>query len=63
MSEDRNLALACVWLIDQGYEVFRNIERRDTSNLVVMKDGVLRLVEVESVLDDRMACFTAPVKK
>ena len=35
----RNELIACTWLLEQGYEVFRNISQHGDIDIIAMKDG------------------------
>jgi Holliday junction resolvase-like predicted endonuclease len=39
---------ACVWLLEQGYEVFRNVSCVGPADLTVFKDGELIMIDVKS---------------
>lgn len=39
---------ACVWLLEQGYEVYRNVSCVGPADLTVLKDGELWLVDVKT---------------
>jgi len=39
---------AAAWLLEQGYEVFRNISPFGDVDIVAIKDGVVRLFDVKS---------------
>lgn len=40
---------ACCWLLQHGYEVFRNVSAHGTVNVVAMKGGEMLLIDVKSV--------------
>ena len=35
----RNELIACAWLLEQGYEVFRNVSAHGLVDIIAMKDG------------------------
>jgi hypothetical protein len=39
---------ACAWLLEQGYEVFRNVSAFGVIDIVAIKDGVVRCIDVKS---------------
>ena len=52
-----NELLASVWLLKQGYEVFRNVSQHGLVDIVAMKDGATVLFDV------KQAAFTIDGKK
>lgn len=38
---------ACAWLLEQGYEVFRNVSSHGKIDLVAIKDGEVRFFDVK----------------
>ncbi len=40
---------ACVWLSEEGYEVFRNISASGPVDIVAVKDGEVLLIDVKVV--------------
>lgn len=40
---------ACVWLLKQGYEVFRNVGSSGPLDLIAMKDGHIILIDVKKL--------------
>ncbi len=44
---------AISWLVDQGYEVFRNIAFHGPVDLVVYKDSKVTLVDVKTLILDK----------
>jgi len=42
--------IACSWLMDQGYEVFRNVCSHGPADLVAWRDGEILLIDVKSQL-------------
>jgi hypothetical protein len=43
----RNELLACVWLLNQGYEVFRNVSQHGETDLIATKDGHVYFFDVK----------------
>jgi Holliday junction resolvase-like predicted endonuclease len=43
-----NELIATVWLLQQGYEVFRNVSQHGIADLIVLKDGYTGLIDVKS---------------
>lgn len=43
---DMSEMTACVWLMQQGYEVFRNVSSAGPIDLVAIKDGIVTLIDV-----------------
>ena len=39
---------ACAWLIEQGYEVFRNVCSHGPIDIVAIKDGVVLKIDVKT---------------
>ena len=39
---------ACVWLLEQGFEVFRNISQHGTTDIVAVKYDMLWRIDVKS---------------
>jgi hypothetical protein len=44
----RSELLACVWLLEQGYEVFRNVSACGPMDLIAIKDGVTLFLDVKT---------------
>jgi hypothetical protein len=44
----RSELAACIWLLDQGYEVFRNVSAHGLVDIVIMKDWKTTLIDVRS---------------
>ena len=42
--------IAVTWLLEQGYEVFRNVGCTGKIDLVAVKDGEIRLIDVKTVI-------------
>jgi Holliday junction resolvase len=40
--------IACAWLLEQGYEVFRNVSACGLADLVAFKDGATLLIDVKT---------------
>jgi hypothetical protein len=40
--------IACAWLLEQGYEVFRNVSACGSADLIACKDGELLRIDVSS---------------
>jgi Holliday junction resolvase len=40
---------ASLWLLKQGYEVFRNVSAHGLVDIVAMKDGVVRKFDVKAL--------------
>lgn len=38
---------AAAWLLDQGYDVFRNVSQHGKIDIVAIKDGVIRCFDVK----------------
>ena len=39
---------AAAWLLEQGYEVFRNVSSHGEIDLVAIKDGIVRKIDVKT---------------
>lgn len=39
---------ACVWLLEQGYEVFRNVSQHGTTDVVVVKYDLFLRIDVKT---------------
>ncbi len=44
----RNELTACTWLLNQGYEVFRNVSPFGDVDIIAMRDGKTLLIDVKS---------------
>lgn len=40
--------IACTWLLERGYEVFRNISQHGIADLVVFRDGKILKIDVKT---------------
>lgn len=43
----RNEMVACVWLMNNGYEVFRNVSQHGECDIIGKKDGTLTMFDVK----------------
>ena len=50
---------ACSWLLAEGYEVFRNVSAFGPVDVVAIKDGVTRYIDVKSGIGDGSGTGTA----
>jgi hypothetical protein len=44
----RNELIACTWLLQQGYEVFRNISQHGEVDIIAMREGETLYLDVKS---------------
>jgi Holliday junction resolvase-like predicted endonuclease len=45
--------VACAWLLERGYEVYRNISPHGLGDLVVVKDGQMLRIDVKTCAEGR----------
>lgn len=41
--------IACTWLLEKGHEVFRNVSSTGPIDIIAVKEGTVRLIDVKSI--------------
>ena len=52
--------IACAWLIEQGYEVFRNVSQHGEIDVVGRRAGVFESFDVKTSLNEKQRVFGTP---